>query len=73
MIESGSLSPVKAKTNEKVKFAVSLLKEEVEEDFLNMVGARPPRRPKKRPRILQRQLDSVFPGLWLSEVKLDSY
>ncbi|GLT64291.1 hypothetical protein SLA2020_367950 [Shorea laevis] len=73
MMESGSLSPVKVKTNEKVKFAVSLLKEEVEEDFLNMVGARPPRRPKKRPRILQRQLDSVFPGLWLSEVKLDSY
>jgi len=64
-IESSSSSPkkgdcavaVKAKTNEKVKFAVSLLKEEVEEDFLNMVGARPPRRPKKRPRMVQRQLD----------------
>ncbi|XP_045792603.1 uncharacterized protein LOC123887343 isoform X2 [Trifolium pratense] len=43
--------------NEKVKFSVSLSKEEVEEDFWALVGTRPPRRPKKRPRIVQRQLN----------------
>lgn len=43
--------------NEKVKFSVSLSKEEVEQDFWALLGARPPRRPKKRPRIVQRQLN----------------
>ena len=43
--------------NEKVKFSVSLSKEEVEEDFWALVGTRPPRRPKKRSRIVQRQLN----------------
>ncbi|KAL4316859.1 hypothetical protein AHAS_Ahas15G0327200 [Arachis hypogaea] len=43
--------------NERAKFSVSLSKEEVEQDFWGLVGTRPPRRPKKRPRIVQRQLD----------------
>lgn len=43
--------------NDKVKFSVSLSKEEVEQDFWALVGTRPPRRPKKRPRIVQRQLN----------------
>ncbi|XP_061345020.1 uncharacterized protein LOC133290890 [Gastrolobium bilobum] len=63
----------KKKTNERAKFSVSLSKEEVEQDFLALVGTRPPRRPKKRPRIVQRQLDTLFPGLWLTEVTAESY
>ncbi|CAJ2637006.1 unnamed protein product [Trifolium pratense] len=59
--------------NEKVKFSVSLSKEEVEEDFWALVGTRPPRRPKKRPRIVQRQLNTLLPGMWLAEVTPDSY
>lgn len=59
--------------NEKVKFSVSLSKEEVEEDFWALVGTRPPRRPKKRSRIVQRQLNTLLPGMWLSEVTADSY
>lgn len=47
----------KEKKNDKTKFSVSLSKEEIEEDFVAMVGTRPPRRPKKRPRVVQRQLD----------------
>lgn len=58
---------------ERPKFAVSLMRKEIEEDFMEMVGHRPPRRPKKRPRIVQKQLDSLFPGLWLTEVTVDSY
>ncbi|EEF28681.1 uncharacterized protein LOC8277660 [Ricinus communis] len=57
----------------KVKFSVPLLKEEIEQDFFQIARIRPPRRPKKRPRILQKYLDSIFPGLWLSEVTPDSY
>ncbi|KAJ6983870.1 hypothetical protein NC653_026630 [Populus alba x Populus x berolinensis] len=30
-------------------------------------------RPKKRPRIVQKQMDALFPGLWLSEVTVDNY
>ncbi|KAL9372415.1 hypothetical protein Peur_034659 [Populus x canadensis] len=58
---------------EKVKFSISLSKREIEEDFLEMVRIRPPRRPKKRPRIVQKNLDSIFPGLWLAEITPDSY
>jgi hypothetical protein len=38
-------------------FSVALTKEEIAEDFLAICGARPPRRPKKRPRAVQRLLD----------------
>ncbi|XP_050225516.1 uncharacterized protein LOC126674997 [Mercurialis annua] len=55
------------------KFAVAMSKKEIEEDFMALLGHRPPRRPKKRPRNLQKQLDSLFPGLWLSEVSADTY
>ncbi|RDX97630.1 hypothetical protein CR513_19575, partial [Mucuna pruriens] len=73
-----SPSPVKEKKkvvpgNDTLKFSVSLSKEEVEQDFWALVGTRPPRRPKKRPRIVQRQLNTLFPGLWLAEVTAESY
>lgn len=56
-----------------VKFSPTLTKKEIEEDFMRMVGHRPPRRPKRRPRNVQKQLDTLFPGQWLSEVSADSY
>lgn len=43
--------------DEKLKFSVSLLKTEIEEDFSIIIGKRPPRRPKKRPRIVQKKLN----------------
>ncbi|GMJ09720.1 hypothetical protein like AT1G25370 [Hibiscus trionum] len=55
------------------KFSVPLSKKEIEEDFMGMVAHRPPRRPKKRTRNVQKQLDYLFPGLWLTEVTVDSY
>ncbi|KAK2647919.1 hypothetical protein Ddye_015408 [Dipteronia dyeriana] len=58
---------------ERLKLSVSLLKEEVEDDFMAMLGTRPPRRPKKRPRIVQKQLDSLFPAFWLTQVIADLY
>ncbi|KAK7314571.1 hypothetical protein VNO77_33097 [Canavalia gladiata] len=74
---TSSPSPVKEKNkvtlNETPKFSLSLSKEEVEQDFWALVGTRPPRRPKKRPRIVQRQLNTLFPGLWLGEITAESY
>lgn len=58
---------------ERVKFSSSLSRKEVSEDFMAMVGERPPRRPKKRAKIVQRQLDSLLPGLYLTEVNAEIY
>lgn len=45
------------KTEERAKFAVALKRKEIEEDFMAMVGHRPARRFKKRPKNVQKQLD----------------
>ncbi|KAG2320824.1 hypothetical protein Bca4012_056137 [Brassica carinata] len=55
------------------KFSVKLSKKEIEEDFMAALGHRPPRRPKKRPRTVQKKLDSLHPGFYLSEATLDAY
>ncbi|XVF52570.1 hypothetical protein PTKIN_Ptkin05aG0029100 [Pterospermum kingtungense] len=58
---------------EKRRFWIALSKEEIEEDIFVMTGSRPSRRPKKRPKNVQKQLDSVFPGLWLVGTTADAY
>ncbi|XP_059308742.1 uncharacterized protein LOC132059915 [Lycium ferocissimum] len=58
---------------ERVKFSVPLSRKEMEEDFMAMVGHRPPRRPKKRAKLVQKNLDTLFPGLWLTEITPDLY
>ncbi|GAB2219137.1 hypothetical protein Droror1_Dr00006766 [Drosera rotundifolia] len=57
----------------RAKFSVALTRQEVEDDFMEIVGKRPPRKPKKRPRYVQKELDTLFPGLWLSEITADMY
>lgn len=42
---------------EKNKFWVTLSREEIEEDIFIMTGSRPARRPRKRPKNVQKQLD----------------
>ncbi|KAB2622724.1 hypothetical protein D8674_024906 [Pyrus ussuriensis x Pyrus communis] len=64
---------VEKKKKEKSKFWIALSKEEIEEDVFVMTGSRPSRRPKKRPKNVQKQLDSIFPGLWLVGVTADAY
>ncbi|XP_073135560.1 uncharacterized protein [Henckelia pumila] len=56
-----------------VKFSVALSKGEIEEDFLAFTGHKPARRPKKRAKIVQRELDTLFPGLSLKEITADMY
>ncbi|XP_004239412.1 uncharacterized protein [Solanum lycopersicum] len=63
-------------TDEKRKkknFSISLGRIEIEEDFMAMIGHRPPRRPKKRAKMVQKNLDTIFPGLWLTEITPDLY
>ncbi|XLS46923.1 hypothetical protein HN51_021281 [Arachis hypogaea] len=50
--------------------SLTLTKEEIEEDFLKVTAAKPPKKPNKRPRAVQKQLDAVFPGLWLTSVSV---
>ncbi|XP_010265083.1 PREDICTED: uncharacterized protein LOC104602914 [Nelumbo nucifera] len=69
----GLVSPQCVEKKGRAKFSISLSREEIEEDFVGVTGTRPPRRPKKRPRIVQKQLDIMFPGLWLTEITPDTY
>ena len=56
---------------ERAKFSVALTKKEIEEDFMKLLGHKPPRRPKKRSRIVQKQLDvsqSFRPKLFSGQI-----
>ncbi|KAK9063730.1 hypothetical protein SSX86_017602 [Deinandra increscens subsp. villosa] len=57
----------------RAKFSVPLSRREMEKDFEDMGERRLPRKPKKRPKIVQNRLDTLFPGLWLTEIHADLY
>ncbi|KAH6824056.1 hypothetical protein C2S53_002361 [Perilla frutescens var. hirtella] len=61
------------KEKRKLSISVSLSKDEIEEDIFALTGSKPARRPKKRAKNIQKQVDSVFPGLWLVSITADSY
>ncbi|CAK9185018.1 unnamed protein product [Ilex paraguariensis] len=58
---------------EKRKFWISLSREEIEEDVYALTGGKPSRRPKKRPKNVQKVVDNAFPGFYLVGVSADSY
>ncbi|EHA8592497.1 hypothetical protein COCNU_contig69568041G000010 [Cocos nucifera] len=62
-----------ADRRDRPKFSITLKVEEIEEDIYAVTGSRPRRRPKRRPRVVQKQLDALFPGSWLSEITADTY
>ncbi|KAK8952900.1 hypothetical protein KSP40_PGU002668 [Platanthera guangdongensis] len=55
------------------RFFISLSNKEKEEDFLAMKGCKLPQRPKKRPKILQKNLLLVSPGAWLTDLSYERY
>lgn len=61
------------KKEKKPRFSVSLSREEIEEDIFAMTGSRASRRPKKRAKNVQKQIDSIYPGMWLNSVTPDLY
>lgn len=65
--------PRSEKKEKKQKFPITLSRKEIEEDYLIMTGSKPPRKPKKRTKTVQKKLDSVFPGLWLLSATPGSY
>ncbi|URE09162.1 hypothetical protein MUK42_23536 [Musa troglodytarum] len=58
---------------ERPKFSISLTREEIDEDMYAVTGCRARRRPRKRARVVQKRLDALFPGSWLSEIAADAY
>ncbi|GJR20112.1 ribonuclease H-like domain-containing protein [Tanacetum coccineum] len=73
-VSKNIISPVRFNREKKrEKFSVTLSRREVEDDFMKMTGRRLPRKPKKIPRSLQKQLDTLFHGLWLTEITPDLY
>ncbi|XP_062179509.1 uncharacterized protein LOC133884172 [Phragmites australis] len=54
-------------------FSVALTRQEIDADFVAITGRKPPRRPKKRPKNVQRQIDTLCPGSSLSEMTRDRY
>ncbi|URD75218.1 hypothetical protein MUK42_07813 [Musa troglodytarum] len=67
-LRSGSME-----RRERPKFSITLTREEIDEDIYAVTGHRARRRPRKRHRVVQKQLDLLFPGSWLSEITLDTY
>ena len=47
----------------KRSFSISLTKEEIELDFLQLTGVKPKRKPQKRDKDVRTKLDNLFPGL----------
>ncbi|KAI7751886.1 hypothetical protein M8C21_002613 [Ambrosia artemisiifolia] len=60
-------------SNKRRKLLISLSKEEIEEDVYALTGSKPARRPKKRNKTIQKQVDNLFPGLYLDGISPDSY
>ncbi|KAG8077592.1 hypothetical protein GUJ93_ZPchr0007g3737 [Zizania palustris] len=75
--DAGDAAPERAPpppmSTKKQVFSVVLSKEEIAQDFKEIRGTRPPRRPKKRQRTVQRQLDLLYPGLCLADVTPATY
>ncbi|KAK9266142.1 hypothetical protein L1049_019143 [Liquidambar formosana] len=67
------IAETKEKKKKKLSITISLSRREIEEDIFAMTGSKPARRPKKRAKNVQKQLDCAFPGLWLAEITPDSY
>lgn len=55
------------------RFWIALSKDEIEEDIYAFTASKPSRRPQKRPKNVQKQLDNMFPGLRLVGFSADTY
>ncbi|KAL5553139.1 hypothetical protein UlMin_040540 [Ulmus minor] len=66
-VKSSRLTRGSPEMKEQSKFALSLTKQEISNDWFEISGRRPARRPKKRPRNVQNRLDNLFPGMSLLE------
>ncbi|KAL5726086.1 hypothetical protein ACHQM5_009156 [Ranunculus cassubicifolius] len=71
---AASAAANKRMVNGRREFSKSLSLDEIRYDFLLLTDNNNlPRRPKKRSKIVQRQLDNIMPGSFLTEVTTDKY
>ncbi|KAH0450193.1 hypothetical protein IEQ34_020885 [Dendrobium chrysotoxum] len=61
------------KNDRRKGFSISLSSKEIEEDFLAFKGTKPNPNFKKRPNVVQKKLDALFPCSGLSEITKDMY
>ncbi|KAL5862309.1 hypothetical protein ACOSQ3_003596 [Xanthoceras sorbifolium] len=69
----GLVSVAEKLEKRKLSISIALTKEEIEADILAITGSKPTRRPKKRPKNVQRQLDNLFPGICLKSITPNTY
>ncbi|KAK4773554.1 hypothetical protein SAY87_028573 [Trapa incisa] len=55
------------------KLFLSLSSKEKEEDFMAFKGCKPPQRPKKRAKLIQRSVLLACPGTWLADLSHERY
>lgn len=70
--ENNESNPAQKK-EKRHRISIALSREEIDEDVYAMTGSKAARRPKKRIKAVQKQLDTLFPGLWLASITPDSY
>ncbi|PWA70728.1 hypothetical protein CTI12_AA279720 [Artemisia annua] len=61
------------KKEERPRFSLTLSRKEIEDDFIAMTGKKPPRKPKRRSKAAQAQINGLFPGSMLAEPHEDRY
>ncbi|OMO69564.1 hypothetical protein CCACVL1_19417 [Corchorus capsularis] len=71
--QNGAAPKIGASTPENKTQRPESTREEIEDDIYAMTGSKPTRRPKKRAKNVQKQVDCVFPGLWLASITPDCY
>lgn len=55
------------------RILISLSRKEKEDDFFIIKGSKLPQRPKKRPKVVEKNLQNCYPGFWLSDVARGRY
>uniref|UniRef100_A0A0D9WJJ5 DUF1639 domain-containing protein n=1 Tax=Leersia perrieri TaxID=77586 RepID=A0A0D9WJJ5_9ORYZ len=70
---SSSKAPAPAQKIELPRIYTTLSRKEKEEDFMAMKGTKLPQRPKKRPKLVEKQVNFICPGMWLSDVTRSKY
>ncbi|GAU20176.1 hypothetical protein TSUD_352400 [Trifolium subterraneum] len=71
--KSRPLPKVERPLMDKRELVISLTKEEIEHDFILMTGEKPPKKPIRRSKAVQKNLDDIFPGMHLTNITPERY
>ncbi|KAL5202204.1 hypothetical protein ABZP36_013156 [Zizania latifolia] len=70
---SSSKAAAAVQKHELPRIYTTLSRKEKEEDFMAMKGTKLPQRPKKRPKLVEKAVNYICPGMWLSDVTKSKY